>query len=130
MKSLLLILRTPSPQFISTAPSAPPANVRGNNVSSTSIAVYWDELPLNDQNGVITSYNICYKAVAGGFKRPATENCISVSGASTKTVTIPALEKYVLYNITVAAITGVGEGPKSSGTSVRTAEDSKFEKVD
>ena len=68
---------------------------------------------------------MCYKAIEGGFTN-GDENCTTVSGGSTRNVTLTELEEYVVYNITVAAITSVGEGPRSGEVFVRTAEDSKY----
>ena len=112
-------------RFFSIEPSVPPPNVRGHNISSKIIIVNWDELPAEHQNGVITGYNVCYKATEGGFTN-GDERCTTVSDCPTTTVTLTGLEEYVVYNITVAAITSVGEGPRSDGVSVITADDSKF----
>ena len=96
-------------------------NVTGHNTSSTSILVEWNDVPADDQNGIITSYTITYES--------QTEN-----HNGNKTVNYPArqtnltgLKEYVNYNITVFASTVEGDGPASSPIFViRTDQDSKY----
>ena len=52
-------------------PSAPPVNVQGHDISSTSIWVDWDTVPVADQNGIILSYTVTYTAFPGGIPRTA-----------------------------------------------------------
>ena len=101
-------------------PNASPANVSGHAINSTSILVSWEEVPFPDQNGVILSYAVTYRA-------------LSNSSDQTKKVTAPAnqttltdLNKYTNYGITVFASTSKGEGNKSTPIVVITDEDSEF----
>ena len=73
-----------------------------------------------DQNGVILSYTVTYRALPSG-------------SSQTKDVTAPAnqttltgLHKYTNYNITVFASTSKGGGNQSTPIVVITDEDSKF----
>ena len=100
-------------------PSAPPANVKGNNSSSTSILVQWDEVPENDKNGIIKGYNVTYKDWRTGVKETETVN------APTRHVDLTGLNKFTKYNISVLAFTVKGDGRLSSTITVTTAEDSK-----
>ena len=92
----------------------------GHNASSTTIFVSWRQLPFLDQNGVIVSYTVSYRALPSG-------------SSQTKKVTAPAnqttltrLNKYTYYSITVFASTSKGGGNQSTLIVVITDEDSKF----
>ena len=105
--------------FISE-PDGPPQNVSGQNSSSTSILVMWNEVPSADQNGIITGYNITYKS--------QTENDngnVQVNGSVSQTE-LRNLKEYVNYKITVLASTVKGDGPASDPIVVRTDQDSKY----
>ena len=94
--------------------------MRGQNSSSTSILVTWNEVPTVEQNGIITGYNITYKS--------QTENdngSVQVNGYVRQTESTN-LKVYVNYNITVFASTVKGDGPASDPIVVRTDQDSKY----
>ena len=93
--------------------------MQGQNSSSTSILVTWNEVLPYDRNGIITSYNITYKS--------QTENDngnVQVNG-SVRQTELTNLKEYVKYNITALASTVKGEGPASDPIVVRTNQDSK-----
>ena len=80
----------------------------------------WDEVPADQQNGIITSYNITYKS--------QTENdngSVQVHGSVLQTE-LTNLSEYVNYDITVFASTVKGDGPASDPIVVRTDQDSKW----
>ena len=101
-------------------PSAPPTSVQGHNLSSTSIFVSWGEVPPDDQNGVILSYTVTYRALPSG-----SEQMENVTAPNT-TATLTGLNEYTNYSITVFASTIKGGGNKSVPIVVITDEDSKF----
>ena len=103
----------------SLEPSAPPANVKGNNSSSTSILVQWDEVPENDKNGIIKGYNITYKDWRSGVEKTQTVD------SPNREVELEGLKEFTKYNISVLAFTVKGDGPLSSTITVTTDEDSK-----
>ena len=105
-------------------PAKPPQNVTGRNTSSTSIQVSWREVPPKDQNGPITAYIVDYKAVEGRFTDDERKEKIVESSSGTSAV-LKSLDKFVLYNISVRAKNAKGDGPRSNGILVRTAEDGK-----
>ena len=109
--------------FVFIGPNAPPVNVRGNNTSSTSIWVYWDTVPVADQNGIILSYTVTYTALTGGIPRTA------VVSAPTTHVTLRGLDEYTNYSIFVFASTVKGDGNASDLIIVTTDEDSKLAKA-
>ena len=91
----------------------------GEDSSSTSILVTWNEVLPDDRNGIITSYNITYKS--------QTENDngnVQVNG-SVRQTELTNLKEYVDYNITVLASTVKGDGLVSDPIVVRTDQDSK-----
>ena len=93
--------------------------MRGQNSSSRSILVKWDEVPANQQNGIITAYTITYKSL--------TENDngnVQVNG-SVRQAVLTNLQEYVNYNITVFASTVKGNGPATVPIIVSTDQDSK-----
>ena len=97
-----------------------PQNVRGQNSSSTSILVMWDEVPADKQNGIITSYTITYQS-----QRENDYGSVQ-AGPYDRQKEFTNLKEYVNYNITVFASTAKGNGPPSDPVIVvRTDQDSK-----
>ena len=96
-------------------PSLPPLNLKGSNISSTAIRIFWDAVPTDDQNGIITGYNVKYKdkLFSNHWKN------VTVS-ASTLTLTINNLDFYRQYEFIVAGMTAVGIGNYSSIVVIRT----------
>jgi len=80
----------------------------------------WDEVPVKQQNGIITGYTITYHS--------QTENDngnVSVD-ANNRHKNLTGLKEYVNYNITVFASTVKGNGPASDPVIVvRTDQDGK-----
>ena len=111
-----------SPVFIFcySEPNAPPSNVQGHNISSTSILVQWGDVPAADQNGIILSYTVTYKALPGGTLKS------EVVIAPTTETTLTGLNEYTNYSITVFASTVKGDGNVSKPIIVITDEDSKL----
>ena len=103
-----------------TEPNAPPVNVSGHNTSSTSILVQWGEVPAADQNGIILSYTVTYKALPNGIE--LTNNVT----APTTEATLTNLNEYTNYSITVFAWTAKGAGNVSAAIIVITDEDSEY----
>ena len=86
--------------------------------------VTWLPVLSADQNGIITGYTVYYRAVTGNIVNSA-EQSVTVNGTTTS-VDIPSLEEHVVYNVSVSANTSVGEGPRSSEVTERTAQASKY----
>ena len=117
---LLEIQRFISVIFWLVGPSAPPANVQGRNTSSTSIWVDWDIVPVTDQNGIILTYTVTYKAL------PDETAQSTVVIAPTTQANLTGLIKYRNYSITVFSSTAKGDGNVSEPIIVITDEDSKL----
>ena len=92
----------------------------GQNSSSTSILVEWNEVPAVEQNGIITGYTITYKS-----QTQNDNGTVEVNG-SVRETELTNLKKFVKYNITVFASTVKGGGPASNPIVVRTDQDSKY----
>ena len=94
--------------------------MRGHNVSSTSISVSWDQVAVEQENGIITGYTITYHS------QTENDNGTVQAGSSQRRKEITGLKEYVNYNITVFASTVKGDGPPNSPVVVvRTDQDSK-----
>jgi len=106
--------------FVIVVPNAPPANVTGNNETSTSIFVQWDEVPADNQNGIIVNYTVTYTELSSG------SSLDEVVIAPKRNITLEALEKFTNYSITVFASTSKGSGNRSDPIFVITDEDSKY----
>ena len=95
--------------------------MRGHNISSTSISVSWDQVPAEQENGIITGYTITYHS------QTENHNGTVPASPSERQKTISGLKEYVNYNIRLFASTVIGDGPPSSPVLVvRTDRDSKL----
>ena len=97
-------------------------NVTGHNTSSTSILVMWDELPADNQNGIITSYTITYESLTQNHN----DSKIVKPQWTILITQLTGLKEYVNYSIRVFASTVKGDGPASSPIIVITDQDSKW----
>ena len=79
----------------------------------------WDEVPADQQNGIITGYTITYQS------QTENDNGIFVAGPDDRQKNLTNLKEYVIYNITVFASTVKGDGPAIAPIVVRTDQDSK-----
>ena len=108
------------PCYFFTEPNAPPSIVSGHIVNSTSIFFSWGQVPFQDQNGVILSYTVTYRALPGGSSQ--TKNVTAPENHTTLT----GLHEFTNYSITVFASTSKGRGNQSTPIVVITDEDGKF----
>ena len=44
--------------YMTTGPASPPANVRVTAVQTMSVVVMWDEVPIQNRNGIIRGYTV------------------------------------------------------------------------
>ena len=108
--------------LVIVVPNAPPANVTGNNETSTSIFVQWDEVPADNQNGIIVNYTVTYRKI----KLPSGSLLDEVVIAPKRNITLEGLEEFTNYSITVFASTSKGGGSRSDPIFVITDEDSEY----
>ena len=98
-------------------------NLRPINTTSTSIFVMWDEVLPDEQNGIIISYNVSYRAIPeAGSAGPFFSKLVT---APTRHVNLTGLTKDMHYNVSVLASTIKGKGSYSNPETFRTNEDSK-----
>ena len=118
----IIFLRSFIGVFVVAVPNAPPANVIGKNVTSTNIFVQWDEVPANNQNGVIVNYTVTYTElpIANG------SSTAEVVIAPKRNATLTGLKKFTNYRVTVFASTAKGGGNRSDPIIVITDEDGKY----
>lgn len=102
-----------------TVPDAPPESLKAWNLSSTSLYVQWDPIPLEYRNGKILRYKLEMIAEEQSRKRHKVKKY--TQGTS---LTLWGLQKYSKYEVTVSGITRRGQGPTQS-TVVQTDEDGK-----
>jgi len=101
-------------------PNSPPSYVQGRNTGLTSIFVQWSNVPAADQNGVILSYTVTYKALPDGSPQNKTVS------APTTQVTLTGLKNNTNYSITVFASTEKGPGRNSTPIFVMTGKGCKL----
>ena len=92
--------------------------MRGQNTSSTSISVSWEEVQAELQNGIITGYTITYQSLTEN------DNGFVPAGPDDRQANLTGLKEFVEYNISVVAFTVKGGGP-ANFTVVKTDQDSK-----
>ena len=92
--------------------------MRGQNTSSTSISVSWEEVQAELRNGIITGYNITYQSLTEN------DNGFVKASPNDRQANLTGLKEFVDYNISVVAFTVKGGGPPNF-TVVRTDQDSK-----
>ncbi|XP_067118377.1 tyrosine-protein phosphatase Lar-like isoform X6 [Centruroides vittatus] len=98
-------------------PSAPPQNVIGSTIDSSTLRISWQPPPRDKQNGIITYYKIKYQKV--GSKKFAIEVSLN---PDERFYVIHGLEKWTEYQIWVLAGTSKGDGPLSPPLILRTDE--------
>lgn len=104
----------------SPAPSGPPLVVSGTSFSPHSISLTWSPPSYTDHNGVITGYVI-------NVTHTDTLVTLQHTSGNDTSATIQSLNPFTAYICVVAAQTGAGTGPFSTGIGVKTQEDGKFD---
>ena len=93
-------------------------------LSSTEIAVSWEEVPAISQNGEIITYEVQYEPLTL-FDGQLSTDTVNITDISILFTVLTDLEEYVEYNISVRAYTSTGPGPYSVDISERTDTDGK-----
>jgi hypothetical protein len=102
--------------FITTVPSAAPANTVSQVIDSRTLLLSWEDLPLEHHNGVLQGYNVTI------IEQETGREFYYSSGISMLTVT--SLHPAYSYEWRVAGFTRIGEGPASFPPNrVQTSED-------
>uniref|UniRef100_A0AAR2IRM1 Cell adhesion molecule DSCAM n=1 Tax=Pygocentrus nattereri TaxID=42514 RepID=A0AAR2IRM1_PYGNA len=116
----------PSNELTITTDEAPPdgapQDVQLEAISSQSIKVTWKAPHKHLQNGLIRSYQVCYREYGtGGSPQYNTIN-LDTTG-DIETITLDNLKKYTQYEVRVQAANRAGMGPTSEEAIVTTLED-------
>lgn len=125
LNSLPIALLAP---LVQSEPSAPPEGVSCESASSTSLRVSWRPPPEEGQNGELAGFELRYQRVsgAGGGGQGPEMKGLPIPAQQGQTV-LEGLEKWSWYNLTMAASTAEGTGPRSPAVLCRTDEDGKSE---
>ncbi|RDD35988.1 Tyrosine-protein phosphatase Lar, partial [Trichoplax sp. H2] len=115
----------PTSPFVSvlthqSVPNTYPSDINVTTLTSTSIYISWQPIPLFERNGIITVYNISYHSLQWNHS-----GIIQVDGSTLSNV-LSNLLPYTTYNVTVRASTSVGFGPTSPFVSVLTHQSGKI----
>ena len=97
-------------------PRAPPLNVSGSVVNSSTIVLNWNPPDVDDQNGIVRYYVV-------NVTELQTENMFQFTANATS-LTITSLHPAYTYKISVSAAT-IGPGPFSPTLSLQTDEAGK-----
>ena len=126
MTLIALFLCCNSP-FLPLVPGAPPQDVRGTTLSSTSLLIEWQSPPEGRQNGDITSYKVNYLKIPRNDEDVETQTPMMLEvGPGDRSCVLKNLDKWTLYEITMLATTVVGDGPASMPINVQTDEDGMY----
>lgn len=99
-------------------PTGAPLNLIAVGIVS-GIAIVWDEIGVNQSNGVIIAYEVLYRAQVG-------QNLTATWALVNTTfpfISLTNLEEDVTYEISVRALNGNGPGPYSEVVTATTLED-------
>ena len=99
-------------------PAASPQSIQSVTINSSSALMTWQPPPPEHQNGIITAY-----VVSVLFED--NDTTVQQYTTSSLSVTLEGLHPFSTYMVAVAAETGVGRGPFSSGFTIHTPEDGK-----
>ena len=97
-----------------SAPSEAPPNLSGYAVNSTTIALMWDAIALENQNGLLRHYLVFVLELDTGE--------IDMYTAGATQLNISGLHPYYTYTCKVAAVT-IRIGPFSQSVSIITPQD-------
>ena len=87
--------------------------------------ITWEKLSLDDANGTITKYEVCYKASDTSTDIDCTLKK-SVDDGNTTEVVLDGLNEGTTYNVAVQAATSQGFGNLGTSMTQKTLETSKY----
>ena len=104
------------PSWCIAVPSSSPTGIAYSSVTSTTAAVAWSALSLEDKNGMVRYYLVNVTETNTGLQYQIQ--------STTQYITLNNLHPYYTYNVQIAAYT-IGPGPYSNVAILTTAEDGK-----
>ena len=108
MTSVMSERRNSSHLFLSIAPSAPPSGLQVHMANSSALNVYWNDVPLIHQDGVILGYRLVLEKEDGG---PVVWN--RTLGPDVHGYIVSDLLIFQNYSVQILAFTSKGDGPLS-----------------
>ena len=106
--------------FSHLEPDAPPQNLNGSTVNSTSLFLSWELPPSEQQNGIIRQYlvNVSELETGSGIELSTTDTNIIVSD----------LHPFYHYECNVSAVT-IGAGPYTLPITIQTLQAGMYTKI-
>ena len=102
-------------QYFNEAPSGFPQNLSLSHLTSSGVDISWNQLILEERNGIITGYVLLLtnQKIGSEVYLNSTTNFISIS----------MLSPFTAYTVIIAAATEIGAGSYSSQLDFSTDED-------
>ena len=89
-----------------TTPSSTPTNFQLTTISATQIQGTWGPLPVLEQNGKITGYELSVYS--------SNNSTIITYSTTQSSYTIQSLHPYTLYTVQIRAVNSIGPGPSTA----------------
>ncbi|XP_068721502.1 uncharacterized protein [Montipora capricornis] len=105
------------PRCAEEAPSSPPSDFRGHNMSSTSIQVNWEDVPKSSVNGILLGFHVACNLVN------CSEGQVMDLPRENHSCVFRGLEKYKNYSCCLRAYNNFGNGSWSKELVISTDED-------
>ena len=99
--------------YFSLVPGRAPNNITFSQVRATQFKVTWNPLPQQFHNGRLLGYRVYFRRSAY-FPMPFNTSSLVTSSPNITWALITGLEPAQRYDVSVAAYTSKGEGPRSS----------------
>ena len=93
-----------------SVPSRAPTNVRVENYGLNELLVKWNSIPPQYANGRLLGYNVYYKRTQYYYY---SDSIVSINNTNTPSAILPNIQIGERYQISVAAFTSTGLGPRS-----------------
>ena len=103
--------------FLYIAPSSPPNDFRGHNLSSTSVVVSWGNVPKSSRNGLLLGFHVVCK------KRNSTDKHFAGIKFGSHRWEFKGLKKFTNYSCRLRAYNTFGNGTWSQQLEISTDED-------
>lgn len=103
-----------------------PIKITASNISSTTILLQWQTIPLNFSNGGILEYRITYIEVEGNDRKVKQKGLWEKIVDGQKTMAhVTGLKKFTQYQFRMAGVNQRGVGVDSMPITASTDQDSK-----
>ena len=109
--------------FFDKAPRIGPNLTSLTPINSTALNATWEALSLDDANGVIVNYTVCYTTNGNELNSCSTSR---TTNNSTLSYTLTGLNEATTYVVAVKASTKIGDGPLGKNLTNKTDEASTY----